>query len=91
MNNNYTKEELIALLKISDLEVSFTKVDGSKRVMNCTLRESAIPDAPKTESVGLERKINNNVVSVWDLDNDGWRSFKIDSLEKIVIKDDLHF
>lgn len=66
------------MLKTSKMTVTFTKTDGTERVMNCTLAEEYIqPYEKKTERV---RKESDETISVWDLDNDGWRSFRVDAV-----------
>jgi hypothetical protein len=46
--------------------------------MNCTLVEEYIqPYEKKTERV---RKESDETISVWDLDNEGWRSFRVDAV-----------
>lgn len=58
-------------------EVTFTKVsDGSTRVMRCTLNAGLL------EKNGIEggttaRKPNPNILSVFDIDENDWRSFRI--------------
>lgn len=65
------------------IEVTFTKVDGSTRVLRGTLQESAIPTdkAPK----GNGRVENLDIVSLFDIEAQDWRSFRIDSLQKVEI------
>jgi hypothetical protein len=49
--------------------------------MLCTLREEFIQQyEKKTERV---RQENLDVMSVWDLEKSGWRSFRIDSVKRI--------
>jgi hypothetical protein len=61
--------------------VTFTKSDGTEREMKCTLKEEFIQQyEKKTDRV---RKENEDVLSVWDLDNNGWRSFRVDSIKHI--------
>lgn len=61
--------------------MTFTKSDGTEREMKCTLKEEFIQQyEKKTERV---RKENEDVLSVWDLDNNGWRSFRVDSIKNI--------
>lgn len=61
--------------------MTFTKSDGTERQMKCTLKEEFIQQyEKKTERV---RKENEDVLSVWDLDNNGWRSFRVDSIKNI--------
>jgi hypothetical protein len=49
--------------------------------MWCTLSESKIPSefAPK----GSEKTKSDEVLPVFDIENDGWRSFRWDSIKKI--------
>lgn len=65
------------------VEVTFTKVDGSTRVLRGTLKETEIP-ADKTPK-GSARAENVNVVSLFDVEAQDWRSFRIDSLQKVEI------
>lgn len=58
--------------------MDFTKVDGSKRRMRCTLREDLLPDREEVES---KKKTPGTNQVVWDLDAKGWRSFRLDSVE----------
>jgi hypothetical protein len=63
------------------INVKFTKKDGSERILRCTLNEAYIkPHEKKTDK---EKPANNDTVSVWDIDNDGWRSFRLDSILEI--------
>jgi len=74
-----TYDEIVDLLKNNDCEVTFTKVDGSTRVMPCTLRPEALPPKVMVESK-LEKKPQTAVVSAYSLDNQGWRSFRITNI-----------
>ena len=73
-----TKEDLKLLLEQNVLVVDFTKLDGDKRVMTCTLREDMKPKTVVKE--GVTKKVNDSVVNVWDVNAQGWRSFKYDRL-----------
>lgn len=68
-------ENLLATSK--QVKVKFTKVDGSVRDMVCT-RDSTIipPQEPSTR----KKKENPTVCSVWDVEANGWRSFRYDSV-----------
>jgi len=79
----YTKESIRSLLKNDILEVVFIKTDGNVREMRCTLQEKFVEVYDKkTDKVKPE---NDSVISVWDLDNNGWRSFKLDSIQTVSI------
>jgi len=67
-------------LKHFECKVKFQKKDGSERTMLCTLRPDALPIQTDLEEQIQNRKINADVVSVWDLENNGWRSFRKDSV-----------
>tara|TARA_B110000495_G_scaffold117651_1_gene102112 strand:- start:3317 stop:3553 length:237 start_codon:yes stop_codon:yes gene_type:complete len=70
---------LVEGLKRNLVKVVFMKVNGDLREMNCTLHESILPESTITET---EKKINLDTISVWDIDNSGWRSFRIDSIKQ---------
>ncbi len=72
------RKELIGKLKEGDVSVTFTKKDGTERVMKCTLKEDVIP------SVESSRKENVGVVVVWDTEKKSWRSFRMDSITNVV-------
>jgi hypothetical protein len=79
-----TKEQIANYLKTDTAEITFTKVDGTERTLNCTLQESFIPKREIVEDSTKTPKADNpNVLSVWDIDNAGWRSFRIDSIKEI--------
>lgn len=71
------------LLKTGVVEVVFTKLSGDKRVMNCTLQSSFLPEEVETEKT---RKQNDDVLSVWDTEVNGWRSFRFDSVISYSLK-----
>ena len=70
------KDILLTALKNNICTVTFTKVNGEKRVMPCTLKEDVIP---KQEPKGI-KKPNDAVVSVWCTDKREWRSFRVDNV-----------
>jgi hypothetical protein len=75
------KDWLLSLLRSEVVELTFIKKDGSERIMTCTLAEQTIPaeNVPK----GTDRAKNDEAVAVFDLENNGWRSFRWDSLTNI--------
>lgn len=76
------REGVRNILRRNILDVTFTKADGSTRIMKCTLDEQHIPQFEKKEG-SKTKKMNPDVCSVWDVQNQGWRSFRWDSLKKI--------
>lgn len=78
------KTELIKKLFDGIVTVEFTKVNGDYRKMNCTLNSSYLPEATKVDSDLIFDEKNNKSkdnLSVWDIDANGWRSFRWNSLQ----------
>jgi hypothetical protein len=82
-----TKEELVENLKDGEVVVTFKKKDGTERIMRCTKSFDSIPEEkrPNTtnEVVKKPTTTNTDLIMVWDLDKEGWRSFDYKSLLKI--------
>lgn len=81
----YSKPELVALLKNNVVNVEFTKTDGNIRFMECTLIPEFIPKGPSVKEEQPGKKLNENVLSVWDTEKNDWRSFRINSLKKVKV------
>ena len=69
------------------LEVDFTKLNGDKRIMTCTLREDIKPMATKSDPLSQKkiREISDAVINVWDVNAKGWRSFRYDRINNVNI------
>jgi hypothetical protein len=78
------EREIHNLLWNHQCEVTFTKVDGSVRVMPCTLKADALParDASKLHET---RIYNPKNISVWCLDKSEWRSFRTANVTHVKI------
>ena len=72
------RDTLIKNLQQKVMRVTFTKVNGEERVMDCTLQEYMLP-----ETVESNRKQNEAVLPVFDINKGEWRSFRMDSITKI--------
>jgi len=72
---------LVKSLQKNIMNVVFTKVNGEERKMTCTLSEHILPETTGES----KRKENLEVLSVWDIDNDGWRSFRLDSIKDLKV------
>ena len=79
------RDELERKLKNNIMEVTFNKINGDQRVMNCTLSISVLPPATKKEPMTQEkiRKINEEVMSVWDTKANGFRSFRMANITEV--------
>lgn len=75
------KNDLVSLLEKQVVGIKFKKVDGSKRVMNCTLKNDVV--VPHINKSNTSKIVNDNVIPVWDVDKNAWRSFRIDSVQEV--------
>jgi hypothetical protein len=79
------KQSIKDALYTGKTTVGFTKVNGEKREMLCTLRPDLIPETPVVEGAEkTKRKENPDVQAVWDLEKQAWRSFRFDSVDFIL-------
>lgn len=89
------KKWLKGHLAYGPVTVIFTKKDGTERVMECTTNSSLVPiveeklhvtntdnpiDFPKPKK---EKKVNDDVMPVYDLESKSWRSFRWDSIKQV--------
>lgn len=78
------KNDLKEHLSKAIAEITFTKTDGSIRKMRCTLMSDYLPQKQVDENVRhVPRRENDGVLAVWDIDNQDWRSFRLDSVTDI--------
>ena len=81
------KHELKEILVNGVATVTFTKIDGTERTMKCTLLPEYMPTSVAQGQQLLTEsspKVENpNTISVWDIESQGWRSFRIDSVTTI--------
>ena len=75
-------ETLKTELHTRNMEVTFTKKDGSERVMVCTLADDLIPEEKMPKGTGKTAK-PDHIVSVFDLEKEDWRSFDFNSVTNI--------
>jgi len=68
----------VSQLKKGKGRITFMKMDGTERVMECTLQQDLLPDQMDVEEYISERRANDEVLAVWDLEKDAWRSFRLD-------------
>jgi hypothetical protein len=76
------RQTLTELIRSGIVEVKFTKVDGSERVLKCTLQPQYLPESVEKEGIKVK---NEEVQSVWDIDSNGWRSFRFDSVKEFKV------
>ena len=74
------RDTLIKNLQKKAMRITFTKVNGEERVMDCSLQEHMIPQTEESN-----RKKNEEVLPVFDINKGEWRSFRLDSVTNIEI------
>ena len=79
-------KSLRELLKTNVVTVVFTKKDGSLREMHCsTMQEYLASKTTSNEIILLPE--NPETLTVWDLEQNGWRSFRFDSVKTVETDD----
>ena len=90
------REWIKGLLQNSEINVTFTKADGTDRDMRCTLDHSRIPvsvvkpvsttapvDGIVRESRKSKKEPDPHSIRVFDLEKQEWRSFRFDRLKRV--------
>lgn len=81
----YDYSSLVEQLRNAVLTVTFEKVDGTERVMRCTLLPQYLPEEFKAKAPMLT-ETTPTTISVWDLDVSGWRSFRVDNVRNVAFE-----
>jgi hypothetical protein len=75
-------EWLKGMLAVSEGVVTFTKSDGTERVMKCTLVPEQLPKVEIKEDA-KPRKESTTTMRVFDLEKNEWRSFTIKKVKQV--------
>jgi hypothetical protein len=71
----------------TSITVKFIKANGDDRIMNCTLNPAVVNAAYEEGSVRPMNEILDlqagDAYTVWDLDVENWRCFRLDRLKEI--------
>lgn len=80
------KKWLTGHLAFGPVTVTFTKKDGTERVMRCTTSTELVPQEPIVEGAEpkREKKVNEEVCPVYDLESNHWKSFRWDSVKSVM-------
>jgi len=75
------------ILKVTEATITFTKVDGTERVMKCTLEPTKLPVVELKEDA-KPRKVSESTkaLRVFDLEKNEWRSFTIKNIKHISLE-----
>lgn len=74
------RTKMIEELVTGTREVRFKKVNGDERLMTCTLDTNLIPQDNQESAIKSPKAVNEEVLPVWDVKAQGWRSFRLDSV-----------
>lgn len=75
---------LKAILEVTDATITFTKVDGTDRVMKCTLEPAKLPPVViKEDAKPRKETTSTKALRVFDLEKQEWRSFTIKNIKRI--------
>jgi|LWDU01.1.fsa_nt_gi hypothetical protein len=98
VEKDLTREDIVELLYNDVATITFTKADGTERVMVCTLLQEVLKDQltdiptpnfdkePIIDESQLPKKeVNQNTIAVYDVQVEDWRSFRVDSVKSISI------
>jgi hypothetical protein len=94
MKSKYKREDIALILSQGAATIEFTKVDGSQRVMRCTISSHLIPEeylpnhSYNSQYSYSDLDYNPNVIRVFDLGLNEWRSFRVTSVTELTVLDD---
>lgn len=75
-----TRVQILDSLHRGVCSVIFTKANGEERTMKCTLVSSFLPEKEDTVKLATKNR-KSGAVSVWDVEKNDWRAFRIDSVK----------
>jgi hypothetical protein len=77
-------EWLKSMLSVTEAKVTFTKVDGTERVMKCTLEATKLPPVViKEDAKPRKETTSTKALRVFDVEKQEWRSFTIKNIKRI--------
>lgn len=78
---------LKSVLATTPATITFTKVDGTERVMQCTLEADKLPPVVvKEDAKPRKQSDSTKALRVFDLVKKEWRSFTIKNVKNITIQ-----
>jgi hypothetical protein len=75
---------LKSMLQIGPATITFTKADGTERVMQCTLEAKELPPVViKEDAKPRKETVSTKALRVFDLEKKEWRSFTTKNVKHI--------
>jgi hypothetical protein len=81
LNHPNFKKWFSGLLKETTVTVTFFKVNGEQRIMDCTLDESKIPNEKLPKGTSKKTPPTDSI-AVFDTQKQDWRSFRFDAIKE---------
>jgi hypothetical protein len=75
------KEVYTEALKDAVCTIEFTKVDGSDRIMDCTLKTVMLPE---TKGTGTAKSLSSDLLRVFDVEIGGWRTITLSKVKSFI-------
>lgn len=76
--------ELKAQLRQRIVQVTFTKINGDLRIMDCTINPDLIPPSAWPQGkIEISEDMSNKTIRVFDIKAQGWRSFVVDNVKEV--------
>jgi hypothetical protein len=75
----FDRKDMISYLKVAPRLVTFIKSNGEERKLYCTLQKNRIPKVDEDYN-----NLPGETVIAYDLENEAWRSFRVDSVISFV-------
>lgn len=79
-NNDEWREATTELLKTGYGRFTFQKVDGSVRIMRCTLKPDLLPETNKE----LKATARPGIATLFDVEKGEWRSLRYESVMNFI-------
>lgn len=77
------KSNIQNLLRQWEAKITFTKKDGTERVMHCTLKEGVV--VPHEKTTDRVKQPKDDLLSVWDMESQGWRTITVPNITVIEV------
>jgi hypothetical protein len=77
------KSNIQNLLRTWEAKITFTKKDGTERVMHCTLKEGVV--VPHEKTTDRVKQPKDDLLSVWDIEAQGWRTVNVPTISVVEI------
>ena len=79
LTDTVKKEVYTEALKDAVCTIEFTKVDGSDRIMDCTLQSVMLP-----ETKGTVNSLSSDLLRVFDVEVGGWRTITLSKVKSFI-------